>query len=161
MKSALFLSTVALVFLFSGCASFVDAGSATLPPSQNYESSLVSSNDEIREDKSASEKTELSDLDNSVQKACKQYAELYGSSHVFADMYMDEKSWLIGEDDIVQLISFAEFNDVTVLARGSVERIEQASFDSFATITIFDKTGHTISLFVLPKDLSSIVELLI
>ena len=75
-------------------------------------------------------------------------------------MYMAEKAWLIGEQNIVQIISFTDFNDATVLARDNVERIEQSSFGNAACITVFDKTGQILSLMVSQDSLLEIVALL-
>ena len=75
-------------------------------------------------------------------------------------MYMAEKAWLIGDENIVQLTSIAGFNDVAVLTRSNIERIEQTSFADFSTISIIDKTGQTLSLMILPEELLVIIELL-
>ena len=70
---------------------------------------------------------------------------MYNTPQRFVDMYMAEKAWLIGEQNIVQLISFVDFNDATVLARDNIERIEQSSFGDVASITVFDKACQTLA----------------
>ena len=94
------------------------------------------------------------------EEARAEFSKLYDTSHVFVDMYMSEKAWLIGEQNIVQIISFTDFNDATVLARDNIERIEHSSFGNAASITVFDKTGQTLSLMVSPDELFTISELL-
>ena len=60
----------------------------------------------------------------------------------------------------MQLISFADFNDATILARDNIERLEQSSFGEVVSITVFDKTGQILSLMVSPDELLEIVEVL-
>lgn len=149
MKQKLFLLLLCGIIFISGCSSQDNMNNAALPtaPSSFPE-------------KSNSENTEPPKPNISIDNIRKEYAELYDSSDMFVDMYIAEKSWLIGEEHIVQLISFAGFNNVSVLPRNSIERIEQASFDDFSNVTVFDKTGKSVSIMVTPEELPKIIALL-
>lgn len=153
MKKRCFLLLLCAVFLLSGC-SF---------SSENNDSSHADTNLPIIENSGeliASDTAELVIPDTYIEDTRNQYARLYDATHRFSDMYMAEKAWLIGDEKIVQLISIGGFNDATVLIRDNIERIEKASFADFATVSIIDKTGQTLSLMILPEELLVIIELL-
>ena len=158
MKRRLFPLLLCAMFIFSACSSPAYTNGAA--QSSTQPSVFENPDMGIMADTDVSKKAELPQPDISIERARKQYAELYETSHMFTDMYMVEKAWLIGKENIVQLISIAGFNDVSILTRESIERIEQASFSNFASVTIFDKTGDSISLMVYPEELLAITELL-
>ncbi len=158
MKKLYFLLLLCVIFLLPGCSASVDNNNQ--PRADTKAPIIERPENEIQKDTSVS-KTETNVIpDTFIEDTRKQYAELYDTTHTFADMYMVEKAWLIGDENIVQLTSIAGFNDVVVLTRNNIERIEQASFADFATISIIDKTGQTLSLMILPEDLLVIIELI-
>ena len=95
-----------------------------------------------------------------IDNTRKQYTELYETIYMFTDMYIVGKAWLIGDENIVQLTSVGGFSEATVLTRNNIEKIEQASFDDFATVSIIDKTSQILSLMISSEDLLVILELL-
>ena len=158
MKKLHFLILLCVIFLLSGCYGPVDnnnqSHSATKDPI------IEKPGSEIEEETIVSETENPIIPDTFIEDTRNQYAELYDTTHTFTDIYMVEKAWLIGDENIVQLTSIAGFNDVAVLTRSNIERIEQTSFADFSTISIIDKTGQTLSLMILPEELLVIIELL-
>lgn len=88
------------------------------------------------------------------------YAERYGTDHVFTDLYIPEKLWLIGEENIVQLVSFVGNEDIRVFPRTSIERVEHLLLDEFGFVDVYDKTNECISITLTPSDAEAILELL-
>ena len=158
MKKLHFLILLCVIFLLSGCYGPVDnnnqSHSATKDPI------IEKPGSEIEEETIVSETENPIIPDTFIEDTRNQYAELYDTTHTFTDIYMVEKAWLIGDNNIVQLTSIAGFNDAIVLTRNNIERIEQASFADFATVSIIDKTGQTLSLIISPEELLEIIELL-
>ena len=154
MKKTLFPILLCAMLLLSGCSGPVDDNTDTKAPM------IEKSETEIPEASFIPETDEPSLPDAFAEDARAQYAGLYDAAHIFTDMYMAEKAWLIGDENIVQLVSAAGFNDVTVLTRNSIERIEQAVFFDFAAVSVIDKTGKTLSLTISPTELLAIIELL-
>ena len=148
-----------IALLLVGCApTEEDVSNSSISPA--HTPVLEDTDSKTRWDESASEQMDETTHNIFCEEARVEFSKLYNTPHLVVDMYMAEKAWLIGEQNIVQLISFVDFNDATVLARDNIERIEQLSFDDFASITIFDKTGQTLSLIVSPDELLAISELL-
>ncbi len=148
MKNTIVLLTFTLLLL-AGCASY--DGTEGIAPSQTEDTAAYTES----EDACVS-----GGFDASVVEAREQYAKMYNTTHVFTDMYIPEKAWLIGEENIVELTSIAGFNDVSALTRDSIERVEQTSFSGFATVKIIDKTGNALSLTVHPQELFEILDLI-
>lgn len=156
MKKLHLLILLCVILMLSGCSNSFDnnnqfhadtkAPIIEKPVIENSEDSIVTEKPTIP--------------DTFIEDVRKQYAELYDTTHMFTDMYMGEKAWLIGDKNIVQLTSIAGLNDAAVLSRNNIERIEQASFADFATVSIIDRTGQTLSLTISPEELLLIIELL-
>lgn len=147
-----------IVAMLTGCTTTEDISSSSPYPVQSPV--LEDTDSKITYDKVTSEHVDETTQNSFCEEARAEFSKLYDTSHVFVDMYMAEKAWLIGEQNIVQLISVAVFNDATILARDNIERIEQSSFGDVVSITVFDKTGQILSLMVSPDELLEIVELL-
>ena len=144
--------------MLTGCTATDDVGNSS---PYAVQSPVLGDNDsKIIYDEVTSEHVDETAQNSSFEEARAEFSKLYDTSHVFVDMYMSEKAWLIGEQNTVQIISFSDFNDATVLARDNIERIEHSSFGNAASITVFDKTGQTLSLMVSPDELLEIVDLL-
>ena len=144
--------------MLTGCTATEDISNSSPYPVQSPV--LEDTDSKITYDEVTSEHVDETTQNSFCEEARAEFSKLYDTSHVFVDMYMSEKAWLIGEQNIVQIISFTDFNDATVLARDNVERIEQSSFGDVASITVFDKTGQILSLMVSPDSLLEIVALL-
>ena len=158
MKNLYFLILLCVIFLLSGCSGSVDNNN---PPNVDTKTPIIEKPEsKIQEETSVSKTEEPAIPDTFIEDTRKQYSELYDTTHTFTDMYIAEKAWLIGDENIVQLTSIAGFNDVAVLSRSNIERIEQTSFADFSTISIIDKTGQTLSLIISPEELLEIIELL-
>ena len=148
-----------IALLLVGCApTEEDVSNSSISPAQTPV--LEDTDSKTRWDESASEQMDETTQNSFCEEARAEFSKLYDTSHIFVDMYMAEKAWLIGEQNIVQLISFSDFNDATILARDNIERLEQSSFGEVVSITVFDKTGQILSLMVSPDELLEIVELL-
>lgn len=158
MKKLHFLILLCVIFLLSGCSDSVDNNN------QSHDDTkapiIEKPENKIQEETSVSKVEEPAIPDTFIEDTRKQYSELYDTTHTFTDMYMVEKAWLIGGENIVQLTSLAGFNDAIVLTRNNIKRIEQASFADFATVSIIDKTGQSLSLMISPEELLVIIELL-
>ena len=146
------------VLMLAGCTPTKDVSDSSSSPV--HSPVLEDTDSKITYDEIVAERVDETTQSSFSEEARAEFSKLYDTSHLFVDMYMAEKAWLVGEQNIVQLISFADFNDATVLARDNIERIEQSSFGDIASITVFDKTGQTVSLMVSPDELLEIADLL-
>ena len=144
--------------MLTGCTATDNISNSSPYPVQSPV--LEDTDSKITYDEVTSEHVDETTQNSFCEEARAEFSKLYDTSHVFVDMYMSEKAWLIGEQNIVQIISFSDFNDATVLARDNIERIEHSSFGNAASITVFDKTGQILSLMVSPDELLEIVEVL-
>ena len=88
------------------------------------------------------------------------YAEKYNTEHRFADLYVPAKYWLVGKENIVEIISVGGIDDVTVMEHKTVERVEQLNVDEFTNISVFDKTGKSISIMVSLEDAGKLLDLI-
>jgi hypothetical protein len=87
------------------------------------------------------------------------YAEKYETEHLFEDLYIPEKCWLIGNENIVEIISLGDIDNVTAINQSSVERVEHSNVMNFSNITVFDKTGKSISIMVSPEEFEMLMKL--
>ena len=126
MKKLNFLILLCVIFLLSGCSGSIDNNNQS--HSTTKDPIIEKPGSEFEEETIVSETETPIIPDTFIEDARSQYAELYDTTHTFTDMYMAEKAWLIGDENIVQLTSIVGFNDVAVLTRSNIERIEQASF---------------------------------
>ena len=78
----------------------------------------------------------------------------------FADLYLPAKCWLVGKENIVEIISVGGIDDVTVTEHTAVERVEHLGVDEFTSISVFDKTGQSISIMVSPEDAGKLLDLI-
>jgi len=156
MKPNTLLILCCLLLLFSGCS----AASEEPEQAQSKPNTSIVEQAETEEKEFESIRDSKSSAvpDTFIENSRKQYAGLYNTSREFEDLYIPEKAWLIGNEYIVQLMSIAGFNDASVISCENIERIEQSSFGDFASITVYDKTGQSITIMVCPDDLFLIIE---
>lgn len=150
---------IVVLMLMVGCAPHKE-----MPPTITETHKPTISQSEEPPEKSETEKPveieqdDSEDVAESVDDACERYAELYSASHIVHDLYMYEKAWLVGDNNIVQVVSIAGYDDVVVLSRESVERVEHSIFSDFASVTIFDKSGKSISIMLPPEDVPHLLK---
>ena len=97
---------------------------------------------------------------DSIEDAWIAYAEKYNTEHRFADLYLPAKCWLVGKENIVEIISVGGIDDVTVTEHTAAERVEHTKIGEFTTISVFDKTGQSISIMVSPEDAGKLLDLI-
>ena len=95
-----------------------------------------------------------------TKPAWEKYAMQYGAEDVFADLYTPGKYLLIGEDTVVLLVSIGGYDQLTVMDRYAIARVEQKNLPDFTQIEIYDKTDEKLSLIVSPQDGATIGKLL-
>lgn len=88
------------------------------------------------------------------------YAQKYEAEKRFEDLYIPAKCWLLGDENIVEVISLGNVDNVTVIKQSSVERVEHSTVMNFSNITVFDKTGQSISIMVSPEDSEKLLGLI-
>ena len=95
-----------------------------------------------------------------AEPAWEKYAMQYGAEDMFADLYTPGKYLLIGEDTVVLLVSIGGYDELTLMDRDAVARVEQKNLPDFTQIEIYDKTDEKLSLIVSPEDGTAIGKLL-
>ncbi len=88
------------------------------------------------------------------------YAEKYDTEYRFTDLYIPAKCWLVGKANIVEVLSVGGIDDITVIDHAAVERVEYTSIGEFTNISIFDKTGKSISIMVSPEGAENLLRLI-
>ena len=56
-----------------------------------------------------------------------------------------------------EIIFINEMESVTVIDTASIERVEQSNIGVFATVSVFDKTGKSISIIVSSEELNALL----
>ncbi len=159
MKVLAILSILLLMFSFGGCAK----KEAKLPEEETHMPKETQSITDDREGESSvqAEKDDESEVtDEYIKEAWLTYAEKYNAEYLFTDFYVTKKCWLIGKENIVDLISIGGIDDVTVIKQTAVERVEHLVLGDFTKISIFDKTGESISIMASADDSDKILELI-
>lgn len=87
------------------------------------------------------------------------YARTYEAEKRFEDLYIPAKCWLLGDENIVEVISLDNVDNVTVITQSSVERVEHSTIMNFCNVTVFDKTGKSISIMVSPEEFEMLMKL--
>ncbi len=131
------VGVVLILLLGCACSQPKDNG---FPVLENASSLLQEKNEDF-----VSQKQEKASF---VQETWGQYAKQYNTTHMFPDLYVSGKVWLVGEDCLVELIVANGVTKVVVFPRESIQRVEQTELEAFCTVTVFDKTGKSISLLV-------------
>lgn len=93
---------------------------------------------------------ERSAPDEDMEKAVERYAALYHVEHVYYDIAVPQKMLLIGEEQIVELLCVAGYEQTKVIDRMSVVRVDSSRLGEFDAVNIYDKTNQCISVMVEP-----------
>lgn len=154
-----------LLFFLSGCRSARNAAGMTqlrtpVPAAAERETERAPRGNENTIPDNVSGENETAAPAAFAEETRKRYAAFYHTSAAFEDLYMPQKVWLIGDKAIVQLVSFSGYHDATILFRACIERIEQSSLPGFGSVTVFDKSGQSISITVSSADFASVTALL-
>lgn len=88
------------------------------------------------------------------------YAQKYEAENRFEDLYIPAKCWLLGDENIVEVISLGNVDNVTVIKQSSVERVEHSTVMNFCNATVFDKTGKSISIMLSQEETDKLLELI-
>jgi len=110
------------------------------------------------EDVKEIEQSSVSDKNN--EDAWIAYSEKYGTECHFTDLYVPSKCWLVGDENVVELMSLGGIDDATVINRASIERVEHTNITELTTISVFDKTGKSISIMLSSEDAEKLLELI-
>ena len=89
-----------------------------------------------------------------------EYAEKYKTEHIFTDKYVPLKSWLVGSESIVEVISAGGIDSVTVTEHTSVERVGYFNAGEFISVTVYDKAKGSISIMLAPDEANKLLALL-
>lgn len=149
-------SIVMLVLLLGGCAKteceFPTEESPVWEEVTAPTTFLTEENPEIA--------TENITADDTKDDAYLKYAEKYETAYRFADLYIPAKCWLIGNENIVEVFSVGGIDSVTVIEHRAMERVEHLNAGDFVNVSVFDKTGKSISIMLLPKDAEQLLGLI-
>lgn len=151
MKSVI-CSIIIAVLLLGGCAK-----RETEVHTKKTEVPAVMQTTEEIEDVKEIEQSYVSDKNN--EDAWIAYSEKYGTEFRFTDLYVPSKCWLVGDENMVELMSLGGIDDATVINRASIERVEHSTVMDFSNITVFDKTGKSISIMVSPEEFEMLMKL--
>ena len=159
MKLFIYSSLIIVALLFGGCAgqeSELHTKEKSVP-----DEAIVSTEVQTKEEiEPVKENYQSIAIDDSKDDGWLKYAEKYNTEHRFADLYMPAKCWLIGNENIVEIISLGGIDDVTVIDHAAIERVEHTNIGEFTTISVFDKTGKSISIMVSLADAEKLLGLI-
>ena len=152
MKSVI-CSIIIAVLLLGGCAK-----RETEVHTKKTEVPAVMQTTEEIEDVKEIEQSYVSDKNNEDEWIA--YSEKYGTECRFTDLYVPAKCWLVGDENVVELMSLGGIDDATVINRASIERVEHTNIAELTTISVFDKTGKSISIMLSSEDAEKLLELI-
>lgn len=87
-------------------------------------------------------------------------AEQYKTDYCFTDLDMPGKLWLVGTDNIIQVLSTGGVVTVTVIRQTAIVRTESMLFEEYAIIEVVDKTNQSISILTAPANADTLHTLL-
>ena len=116
MKSVI-CSIIIAALLLGGCAK-----QETEVHTKKTEVPAVMQTTEEIEDVKEIEQSYVSDKNNEDEWIA--YSEKYGTECRFTDLYVPAKCWLVGDENMVELMSLGGIDDATVINRASIERVE-------------------------------------
>ena len=159
MKIFICSSIIVLVLLLGGCTgekpeSHIEEKSAT---QETVVATEVQTVEDVEPVKESDRKTTT---DNNKEDGWLTYAEKYDTEYRFTDLYLPAKCWLVGKENIVEIISVGGIDDVTVTEHTAVERVEHSTVMNYCNVTVFDKTGQSISIIVSPEDSEKLLGLI-
>jgi len=163
-------------FLFSGCAVENETMPQSTPETRVFEDSAAQTErNDWSEPKStvsegsADEKLEYYQdwsepkstvSEGSADEKLEYYQEMYGTDHVFRDLFLPQKVLLIGDENIAVVFLISGYDQVKVIRRTCVERVENISLELFCRIDVFDKTNQNISIMLSPESAEAAAALL-
>jgi len=155
----LFFYITILIFFLTGCST----PKASLPDERpeeyaNTQTLTVTRVDEFTD--SSETKTQATENKEDEKDVWLTYAEKYETEHHFSDLYIPAKCWLVGKENIVEIISVGGIDDVTIMEHKAVERVEHLNIGEFTTISVFDKTGQSISIILSQEETDKLLELI-
>ena len=152
MKSVI-CGIIIAILLFGGCAK----QETEVHTEKTKAPAVMQTTEEIE---AVKENEESSVSDENKADALITYAEKYGTECRFTDLYVPAKCWLVGDENVVELMSLGGIDDATVINRASIERVEHTNIVEFTTISVFDKTGKSISIMLSSKDAEKLLDLI-
>ena len=154
MKALIGILLIGFALLLGGCAAGEDrepaqsaSGFASIPAGPEEEAGSAGETDDPP-------------VSEAPEPVWKPYAEKYGAEYGFTDIYLPERVWLIGEENIVQLLLFDGAETVTVIRRSALERVESLALSTEVTLRAYDKTMNYILIMVTAEDAEAILALL-
>ena len=87
-------------------------------------------------------------------------AEQYKTDYCFTALDMPGKLWLVGTDNIIQVLSTGGVVTVTVIRQAAIVRTESILFEEYAIIEVVDKTNQSISILTAPENADTLHTLL-
>lgn len=159
MKFFICSSIIVLVLLLSGCAE----KEAELPVERKTATEEIIAPAEVHTEEyseSVMESDRKTTTDNNKEDGWLTYAEKYDTEYRFTDLYLPAKCWLIGNENIVEIISLGDIDNVTAINQSSIERVEHSTVMDFSNITVFDKTGKSISIILSQEETDKLLELI-
>lgn len=159
MKIFIYTSIIVLVLLLGGCAE----KEAELPVERKPVTEETIAPAEVHTEEYSEpvmESDRKTTTDNNKEDGWLTYAEKYDTEYRFTDLYLPAKCWLIGNENIVEIISLGDIDNVTVITQSSVERVEHSTVMNFCNVTVFDKTGKSISIMLLSEDAEKLLGLI-
>ena len=130
----------AVCTLFYGCAEEESAGSAGTFSTQ----SVLDSQPEQKPQETESTVSQQEQTENTL----KQYEDLYETNYRISDAFVPQKVWLIGEKSLVEVFALKGVNNATVVEKKNIQRVEHKAVATFTTVTVYDKTGNSLTLSV-------------
>ena len=159
MKIFIYTSIIVLVLLLGGCTEKeAELSGERKPVTEETIAPAEVHTEEYSEPVMESDRKTTTD--NNKEDGWLTYAEKYETEYCFTDLYISAKCWLVGKENIVEIISVGGIDDVTIMEHKAVERVEHLNIGEFTTISVFDKTGQSISIMVSPEDAGKLLDLI-
>lgn len=155
-KKYIFITMILICFLLSGCSG---ANNISKQPNECVIETVNTEHEEVSFKTNANNITEGKTYQAKADytQIFERYKILYEAEDFYPDLYFDGKFLLVGKSSVVCLIVIGDTQDTTIISKQNIAKVDDFVSSEFGSITIYDKTGETVSIMVNPETTKEII----
>ena len=128
--------TIVIFVLFSALCGCAAGGKSTSVP-------LESAAPELYSDAGP---TAVADGAAGQEEILDRYLERFGADSYYRDAFIDFKYFILNDSELVCLVAIENAEQTTVVPLESIARVEQTNTGAFTVVTVYDRTGASVSI---------------
>ena len=156
MKRHIFIATILICFLLSGCSG---ENHISKQPNECAIETVKTEREEVSFETNTNSITEEKtyQAEANYTQILERYKTLYEAEDIYPDLYFDGKFLFVGKSSVVCLIVIGNTQDSTIISKQNIAKVDDFVSGEFGSITIYDKTGETVSIMVKPEETKEII----